>query len=117
ELRDQGGVVVVAGAGGDLVEGGGGRGDPVDLRDLVHERIDLVLMVVDRRAVLRAQHHLPGGAAQLGEAVGEGVDAALPLGAGDLDVGGEGAAQPHGEAADDHQQRDPGTDDLPAQGG
>src|SRR5699024_2130891 len=92
ELGDDGGVVVRAGAGGEVVEGGRGDGDVLDLADLGHQRIDLVLVLIDRGAVLGDEHHLPGGASHLREAGGQGVDTALTLCAGDLDVGGEGAA-------------------------
>jgi hypothetical protein len=74
-------------------------------------------VLVHARPVLGDEHHLSGGAAHLGEAVRERIDAVLALGAGDLDVGGEGAAEADGETADDHQQRDPGADDPPAQRG
>src|SRR5699024_713021 len=94
-----------------------GDGDVLDLADLGHQRIDLVLVLIDRGAVLGDEHHLPGGASHLREAGGQGVDTALTLCAGDLDVGAEGAAEAHGEAADDHQQHQPGADDLPAQRG
>ena len=117
ELGDDGGAVLGAGAGGEVIEGGGGDGDVLDLADLGHQRVDLVLVLLDGGAVLGHEDHLPGGAAHLREARGQVVDAALALGAGDLDIGGEGAAETDGEAADDHQQHDPPADDLPAQGG
>src|SRR5699024_6011016 len=104
-----------AGAGGELVEGGGGDGDVLDIADVAHQRVDLVLVLLDGGAVLGHEHHLAGGAAHLREPVGQGVDALLALGAGDLDVGGESAAETEGEAADEHEQGEPGADDLPAQ--
>src|SRR5690606_27972875 len=117
ELGDDRGAVLGAGAGGEVIDGGGRGLALLDLPDLLHERVDLLRLVLDGGAVLGEDDGLAGGAAHLGEGVGEGVDVALPLGARDLEVRGEGAAEADGETADDEQPDDPGADDLPAERG
>jgi len=67
--------------------------------------------------VLGDEDDLAGGAAHLGEPGGELVDAALGVGAGDLELGGEGAAEADGEPAHGDQEDGPDGRDLPTGGG
>src|SRR5699024_1020618 len=113
ELGDHGGAVVAAGSGGEDVEGGGCGLHAFDVLDLVHDVVDGSPVLLDLGTVIGDEDHLPGGPAHLGEPGGEIVDAALGLGAGDLELGGEGAAQGDAERTDRDQQHGPERYDLP----
>ena len=89
-------------------------GDPVEVCNARHQRADgILLLLIDRCAVLGHEHHGPGAAGGVGNLFGEPVGHPPGLGAGNVDGVDECAAEREECAHAQAQQHQPGADHGP----